>query len=100
MTIDTKLPLYVLGPVETFSTTGYYFKGWKYRSTIAVKCSWTEISLRTEGQGDTRVFKHVVSSQNWNVCRELTAVSMAPHRDEIIIWFTWVSLERGNCDYS
>lgn len=31
---------------------------------------------------------------------QLIAVLMAPYRDEINIWFTWVSLDRGNCAYS
>lgn len=42
----------------------------------------------------------MLSSQSWNVGRQLIAVLMAPSRDEISIWFTWVSLGRGNCDYS
>lgn len=42
----------------------------------------------------------MLSSQSWNVGRQLIAVLMAPCRDEINIWFTWVSLGRGNCDYS
>lgn len=42
----------------------------------------------------------MLSSQSWNVGRQLIAVLMAPHRDEINISFTRVSLERGNCEYS
>lgn len=38
----------------------------------------------------------MLSSQSW----QLIAVLMAPYRDEINIWFTWMSLGPGNCDYS